>query len=434
MQNMLGALDIKFPDPIGIDQLKRRNALEERDMRWREQNALAQQAQFAREQEDWERLDAVRRNPNATPDDFSREGAPLIGNALRQSAHDQEENDILTLYHASSQVEGASDPIATMRVLLGSPQLTGIFRKHGIDPMGFDSEDPNEMRTEATQLRQRLEPFLKQRPTSEELVQTVGRDGRPVYTPRSRAVGMTPYEKPAVSTPQFAPVTLDDGSIGSFDARSGRIAPTGHRAPPKRDPNMPPGFEADPHRPGAWRPVEGGPQDPNRVTLSKTQLGVVKQKLVTVQALRTQLQKVLDAFAGIRNTYSAGPGGGMVPSEKGQRFDRAVALLSPLFRQLTRVPGEGAMSDFEAKLAQLALPERGSFEGNTEKQIQDINDLIDQIDNGYRVMLGHEPRAGLRPQSTPTGNPVSIRSDAEYDALPSGTVFMGPDGQARRKP
>jgi hypothetical protein len=33
-----------------------------------------------------------------------------------------------------------------------------------------------------------------------------------------------------------------------------------------------------------------------------------------------------------------------------------------------------------------------------------------------------------------TGGPVTINSDAEYDALPSGTEFVAPDGTIRRKP
>jgi len=40
--------------------------------------------------------------------------------------------------------------------------------------------------------------------------------------------------------------------------------------------------------------------------------------------------------------------------------------------------------------------------------------------------------------NTTTGNgaavPASIANDAEYDALPSGTEFIGPDGVKRRKP
>lgn len=37
-------------------------------------------------------------------------------------------------------------------------------------------------------------------------------------------------------------------------------------------------------------------------------------------------------------------------------------------------------------------------------------------------------------ESGPIGEPARISSDAEYDSLPSGAVFIGPDGKRRRKP
>jgi hypothetical protein len=43
--------------------------------------------------------------------------------------------------------------------------------------------------------------------------------------------------------------------------------------------------------------------------------------------------------------------------------------------------------------------------------------------------------SGSQPTTTPTaGGIVTITSDAEYEALPSGTTFVGPDGKTRRKP
>ena len=37
-------------------------------------------------------------------------------------------------------------------------------------------------------------------------------------------------------------------------------------------------------------------------------------------------------------------------------------------------------------------------------------------------------------QSQNTAAPVAIKSDSDYNALPSGAIFVGPDGQQRRKP
>src|SRR3546814_15592909 len=43
-----------------------------------------------------------------------------------------------------------------------------------------------------------------------------------------------------------------------------------------------------------------------------------------------------------------------------------------------------------------------------------------------------DSQAGAAPAAT--GGPARVTNDAEYSALPSGTEFIGPDGQTRRKP
>jgi len=41
---------------------------------------------------------------------------------------------------------------------------------------------------------------------------------------------------------------------------------------------------------------------------------------------------------------------------------------------------------------------------------------------------------GESPATTPSANPVKIAGDADYNKLPSGALFIGPDGKQRRKP
>ena len=50
-----------------------------------------------------------------------------------------------------------------------------------------------------------------------------------------------------------------------------------------------------------------------------------------------------------------------------------------------------------------------------------------------RILLD-EGMAVSPPGAAAKGAPVQIKGDADYDALPSRTVFIGPDGQPRRKP
>lgn len=49
-------------------------------------------------------------------------------------------------------------------------------------------------------------------------------------------------------------------------------------------------------------------------------------------------------------------------------------------------------------------------------------------------MIAQEKALSGSQAAPATGGVVTITSDAEYEALPSGTMFVGPDGKTRRKP
>jgi hypothetical protein len=115
----------------------------------------------------------------------------------------------------------------------------------------------------------------------------------------------------------------------------------------------------------------------------------IKDKLITMQALKRQLETVKEKWAAIKNTPAAGAWGqGYLPVEKGKAFDAAVDALRPLFRQVSRTPGEGSMSDYETRLAQAPLPNRTQYESVTEQQIAQIEDMAAAIESGYQGMLG----------------------------------------------
>lgn len=112
-----------------------------------------------------------------------------------------------------------------------------------------------------------------------------------------------------------------------------------------------------------------------------------RDKLRSVGIIKQQLSKVQSAFDNIKDSISAGPGGqGRLPTPGGQAFDAAVDLLRTYIRQMTRTPGEGAMSDFETKLAQAINPDRTKYETVTQQQIDQIMDLVDMIEGGYGEM------------------------------------------------
>lgn len=119
----------------------------------------------------------------------------------------------------------------------------------------------------------------------------------------------------------------------------------------------------------------------------RKQVNAAVQKLGSIDAIEAQLNNVQERFDKIKGTMSAGGLQGWVPTESGQQFDKSVAALGPLMRQLTRVPGEGAQSDYEAKLLQAAMLNRGSYESTTQDQIDQMRELIQNMRTGHQMTL-----------------------------------------------
>ncbi len=88
----------------------------------------------------------------------------------------------------------------------------------------------------------------------------------------------------------------------------------------------------------------------------------------------------------------------------------------------------GAVSDTEIRLlsAELANLEQSQSQEQFLRNLDRFERVYNEIVNGPAGAEAAQPSAG--------GGPVQVTSDADYDALPSGTEFVGPDGKTRRKP
>ncbi len=122
-------------------------------------------------------------------------------------------------------------------------------------------------------------------------------------------------------------------------------------------------------------------------SLSQKDAATAKQKMTTIVLARQQLQNIQQRFNDLKDTFSAGPGGSKLPTPKGQSFDRAVDQMRSTLTALTKVPGIGAMSDYETRLDQSKFPSRGDYENVTQQQIDDIRMMLDTLDQGYRGLL-----------------------------------------------
>lgn len=146
--------------------------------------------------------------------------------------------------------------------------------------------------------------------------------------------------------------------------------------------------------------------------LTKTQEGVVRQKLKTLQSIRSQLGRVKAAVAwrgkdGKEHTIDGdgytGSFQGYVPgrfNDESDRFDKAVAGLAPLIRSLTRVPGEGGMSDFESRLANAVLPSRTDTKAGRKEALDGFDELLRTTESGYRELIGGGQSPPARPAAS----------------------------------
>jgi hypothetical protein len=146
-------------------------------------------------------------------------------------------------------------------------------------------------------------------------------------------------------------------------------------------------------------------------TLSQKDATTAKMKLNTVKLARQQLNNIRQRFEPLKGSMSAGAfGQGKVPSEKGRAFDAAVNQMRSTLTALTRVPGVGAMSDYETKLDQSKFPTRDEYEAVTEQQIGDLDNMLNAIESGYSDLLNGGGGQQAAPQSggIPVGQSVTI--------------------------
>lgn len=148
-------------------------------------------------------------------------------------------------------------------------------------------------------------------------------------------------------------------------------------------------------------------------TLSQKDATTAKMKLNTVSLARQQLNNIRSRFEPLKNSMSAGPGGqGSLPTKEGRMFDRSVDQMRSTLTALTRVPGVGAMSDYETKLDQAKFPTRKEYEEVTQQQIDDLDNMLNAIETGYKDILG----GGNAPQGGGGGAPQK------------GTIINHPSG------
>lgn len=162
---------------------------------------------------------------------------------------------------------------------------------------------------------------------------------------------------------------------------------------------------------------------------------------------------ILNAAATARSLVDKGANTGVVGAVMGFNSESQAAELR---RQVDVLKSNASIENLTAM--RQASPTGGALGSVTEKENAMLaaaagalnpdagaEDFKRALDNYELTLLSiiHGPETGRAifeqtrgaagSGSNPTGQPVAIKSDEEFDALPPGTLFVGPDGVTRRK-
>lgn len=157
---------------------------------------------------------------------------------------------------------------------------------------------------------------------------------------------------------------------------------------------IPSGYMLDPNNPTQLVRMPGGPAD-NAPQIGGKDAATARQKLLMIESARKQLEQAKGKFSNIQGGLTAGPLQGYLPTQGGQEFDAAIDQSRNLISGIFRVPGVGAMSDYETRLQQAAFPSRTDYESVTSQKLQTLDDQLAALERGYRDMLGEQAPQGM---------------------------------------
>jgi hypothetical protein len=357
-------------------------------------------------------VNALAGNPAATPEQYIRAGDAATGGALANVQHQQQMDKREALSQLANLAQKAltiQDPAQRKGFLAQAQQMYGpAFTALGADLSQF----PQMLAMPDEALAQKLQEVARfATPVAPAPIQAFA-PGSDLYQGGQKIGSVAPKpEKPAGSfralTPQeIAASGLPAGTSAQVDTATGKIDVLS-----KRD---------------------------NTGVLSQKDATTAKMKLNTVALARQQLNRIREAFeSGRKGVNAFGPGQGLLPTQQGKIFDARVDQMRSTLTALTRVPGVGAMSDYETKLDQSKFPKRSAYESVTADTLNNLDDQLALIETGYKDLLtgGGSAQAPATPaaQAQP-GQPVRVNSPQEAMALPSGTQFVTPDGRVKVRP
>jgi hypothetical protein len=296
----------------------------------------------------------------------------------------------------------------------------------------------------------------KAQPAAEANEIVIGPDGKPVYVPRSQAVGKSPYERPSGTT--SLPATVQEYEIAKRQGYPGSFMD--YRRDIARMGQSPSAATQRPAAIETYEYLRGLPPDEQTAMLGSmraqtvTSVGGVPtvvtpggaRPLSTLEAENTAARDRAAATAsGAADAESAGKGkvqkslsyvvnqfrdqikktpqggvlgltgyvGTVTASQEAMRFENLREQMSTELRTVFRIPGEGTLSDREQAQYGLQLPDRKYSATNNEAILKDMETRV-------ALRLGQKPPGAEAASAPPAGAPQGkrVRVDANGNVRP----------------
>lgn len=329
--NIANNLRISTPDPIGVDQLKRKNALADMQMQQEQQRNALYGRQIAQNDS------RMKADEQAAALERVRQWAP---GAIAQVEQDP---SLLPQFLATGQRLGIFDPARTPDSVTPK-DIADLKVELGIAPPA--APVPFEQTPEGQKLKMQgdqamaLARFNKAADAALERL-------RQSAPEKAKGASWDKVEKP-----------LPDGriQIGFIDKNS-----------PTPD--------------ATFRPFGAPTQRPEAAQKTASQQAVEQ----TYELYKTAKQGLLDGLEG----SVTGPVMGRVPAVTAEQqiAEGGVAAMAPVLKQLFRVAGEGVFTDKDQELLLKMIPTRATQPRAREAQIKNIDNIV-------RAKLGIPPDAG----------------------------------------
>lgn len=249
---------------------------------------------------------------------------------------------------------------------------------------------------------------------------------------------------PAPAADDKQPASIKEYEYARSQGYQGTFESWARQQKAAAQPAAPAGYAWNPD--GSLRKIKGGPADPGGKALTVSQqkaLGFAATMQDAEDSI-TQLQAEpgnagyrpnnaqLIAMATVLNPDASmlmKQAANAVLSEKAQRYMQAtLQWLDPMVRARS---GVATRPDELIMQAATWFPMAGDSEAVIrQKSTQRQKQLGITRKLGSRQLAGEGDEA----EESEQPDPISISTDAEYDALPSGTEFLAPDGSTRIKP